>query len=268
MSGNSAKTSLAIAVMIAGVAINPTVTLLVGPSIGQSFSEIDIPLVVEMALPFLASLVALAITRETRLATIAALVPLSSSVLAHVVLLTGANSYPLAVLVLTPFSWINLLLCLPLGYGSGCVVSRIGKTQRRCLTLRWSGSVKDKVPSSCIGVRAVSSTVRQHMRIHLVAATGVLAVLLAACDPGDGSLGHAITVTVQDVGGSCVVGEKHQMPCDAVASYLRDTRHHELNEGIAILVRSGDALGPSSKVAEKLKAAGFVDVTTPTVVVN
>src|SRR4051812_36334491 len=106
MSGNSAKTSLAIAVMIAGVAINPTVTLLVGPSMGRSFSEIDIPLVVKMALPFLASLVALAITRETRLATIAALVPLSSSVLAHVVLLTGANSYPLAVLVLTPFSWI------------------------------------------------------------------------------------------------------------------------------------------------------------------
>jgi hypothetical protein len=119
MSGNSAKTSLAIAVMIAGVAINPTVTLLVGPSMGRSFSEIDIPLVVKMALPFLASLVALAITREARLATIAALVPLSSSVLAHVVLLTGSNSYPLAVLVLTPFSWINLLLCFPLGLWIG-----------------------------------------------------------------------------------------------------------------------------------------------------
>jgi hypothetical protein len=106
------------------------------------------------------------------------------------------------------------------------------------------------------------------MRIHLVAATGVLAVLLGACDAGDGSLGHAITVTVQDVGGSCVVGENHQMPCDAVASYLRDTRHHALNEGIAVLVRSGAAYSPSSKVAERLKAAGFVDVTTPTVLVD
>src|SRR4051794_2198260 len=106
------------------------------------------------------------------------------------------------------------------------------------------------------------------MRIHLVAATGLLAVLLAACDAGDGSLGHTITVTVQDVGGSCVVGERHQMPCDAVASYLRDTRHHALNEGIAVLVRSGAAFGASSKVAESLKAAGFADVTTPTVVID
>jgi hypothetical protein len=119
MGGNSTKTSIAIAVMISGVAINPIVTLLAGPSIGQSFSEIDIPLVVKMVLPFLASLAALGITREPRLATIAALVPLSSSVLVHVVLLAGTNSYPLAVLVLTPFSWINLLLCFPLGLWIG-----------------------------------------------------------------------------------------------------------------------------------------------------
>ena len=106
------------------------------------------------------------------------------------------------------------------------------------------------------------------MRIHLVAAIGVLAVLLVGCDAGDGSLGRAITVTVQDVGGSCLVGENHQMPCDSVPSYLRDTRHHGLNEDVSVLVRSGAAFGPSNEVAESLKAAGFVNVATPMVTID
>ena len=106
------------------------------------------------------------------------------------------------------------------------------------------------------------------MRPHPVVTAVVLGSLLAACDSGDGSFGHAITVTVQNAGGGCLVGEDHAMPCDSVASYLRDSRHHGLNEGILVLVQSGAAVGPSNRLADSLKAAGFTDVTSPTVVVD
>src|ERR1043165_5487072 len=102
------------------------------------------------------------------------------------------------------------------------------------------------------------------MRIHLVA-PAVLGALLVACDGGDGSFGHAITGTVLDVGGNCLVGEKHQVPCDSVASYLRDSRNHALGEEVVVIVRAGAALSPSNKLADSLKAAGFTNVTAPTV---
>jgi hypothetical protein len=115
MTGNANRLLLAIALIALGLAVNPVATWLAGRSDGASISGIDIPLMVKAALPFLASLGALAITRQPRLATIAALVPLLASVVVHTLLLTGTNSLPLAALVLAPFCWINFLVCFPLG---------------------------------------------------------------------------------------------------------------------------------------------------------
>jgi hypothetical protein len=79
----------------------------------------DFSLVAKASLPFLASAVVLAITREPRLALWSALIPLVASIVVHLIVFASVRSDPLAIILLLPFVWLNLLLLFPLGFWVG-----------------------------------------------------------------------------------------------------------------------------------------------------
>jgi hypothetical protein len=96
-----------------GIAVDPLSLYLMDPESFDIAGPFELGLIIKAALPFIASLVVLLITREPQIAFASAVPPLIVSALGHLFVVLESRKHPLAGLLLFNVVWLNLLLVFP-----------------------------------------------------------------------------------------------------------------------------------------------------------